>query len=67
MLADVKVEDEEDNVKDKVEMGAVDSSVVVETVSWAFVLIEKRRSTRTKVNLNIRWSWKRRSDPTTKS
>ena len=60
------VEDREEDVVDKVVVGVldVDGAVVVVVVpssgkSWAFVLIEKKRSTRTK-DL-IRWNWKGRS------
>lgn len=67
MVADVEVGEED---VDKVDVGVVDVGVV-EVVSvpgsgksWAYVLIEKRRSTRTKGF--IRWSWKRRSNSTTK-
>ena len=68
MVADAEVGEED--VVDKVDVGAVDAGVVVvvsvfgPSRSWAFVLKEKRRSTRTKAF--IRWSTKRRSNPTTK-
>ena len=65
MVADEEVGEEDVGVED-VGVGVVDIGVVEVVIvfgsgkSWAFVLIEKRRSTRTKVFM--RWSWKRRSN-----
>jgi hypothetical protein len=63
VVADEEVGEEDVAVED---VGVVDIGVVAVVIvfgsgkSWAFVLIEKRRSTRTKVFM--RWSWKRRSN-----
>lgn len=67
MVADVEVGEED--VVVEVDVGVVDAEVVVvvivfgSDISWAFVLIEKRRSARTKAFM--RWSWERRSNLTT--